>query len=108
MEYSIVIFAVIIVLIIIMLFYYGREYATDLFYLDQIAMKSMDPTYMKYMGRERDWRGNSMKDYYVENDMNSKNYASRQYLEKDDGFKNQANMCPKPMSHYVKSGCAIN
>ncbi len=80
-----------------------REYATDVFTFDQIAMKSHDPVYMKYMGRNRDWRGMSSKDYYVENDMNAGNYASPQYLKDDVGFTNKSDLGPKPLGYYLQT-----
>jgi hypothetical protein len=78
----------------------NKEFLTNVFYLDQIAMKNSDPTNIKYFGRVRDHRGISMKDYYVENTMNSNNYAAPQYVIDDDAFKNQADFCPKPLSHF--------
>jgi hypothetical protein len=98
-----ILIAVIIILIVVLLFFGAREYASDVFYLDQIAMHSQDPMNIKYLGRVRDWRGMSPKDYYVENDMNGKNYAAPEYLAKDDAFKNQSNLGPKPLGHYFQT-----
>ena len=98
-----VIIAVIVIIILTIAFWMSKEYLNDPFYLDQIAMESHNPMIIKYMGRVRDWRGMSPKDYYVENDMNSKNYAAPQYLSGDIIFTNQANLGPKPLGHYLKT-----
>lgn len=99
---TIIIAAIIVIIIIVIFLYAGREYLTNVIYLDQVAMNATDPTDIHYLGRVRDWRGMSKRDYYVENVMNTGNHAVKG-LKGDDYFKNQQNLGPKPLSYYFKS-----
>lgn len=103
--------ALIIVIVLILVFSNDKktENLEDLFYLDQIAMKSSDPTYVKYIGRDKDILGQSYRDYYLENRMYSNSGSGPQHLVADSAYFNHTNYLgmpeqyrPKPLSKYVK------
>lgn len=87
------------------------------FYLDQIAMQSTDPAYVKFVGREGDPLGMSMRDYYLEHTLNSKNLVEADYND-DQMYYNTTDylqmprmyrpapgeIFPKTLSRYVNQG----
>ena len=86
------IYGFLIILIIVFLFwffYYKQEYLTEPIFLNQMSMDYSDPIYFNYLGRsERDIEGNSMQDYYLQNQMDASSGVLGQMFT-DDKFFNQ-------------------
>jgi hypothetical protein len=71
------------VLLLVLYFWHTSENFSEVFYLDQMAMKYSDPMYFKYSSWERDVDGMSPRDYYLENQTNYLNQIAPGYFEKD-------------------------
>lgn len=99
----IVALVILITVALIFTYKYKKENMTDVFYLDQIAMKSTDPTKFKYTGRERDILGMSVKDYYLENGMYSVNKVAPQLFIDNDRYDNQTGYLGMPYQYRPKS-----
>jgi hypothetical protein len=84
-KWQIGVLLAIIIFIVFMLIYWqgGAEAFSEVFYLDQMAMKNSDPTYFKYSSWERDVDGNSPRDYYLENQTNYLNGFAPGYFAGD-------------------------
>jgi hypothetical protein len=76
------------------------------FYLDQIAMQHSDPTYLKFAGRDRDSLGMSMRDYYLEHDMNSNNEIEPMTFT-DSDFTNTTDYLQMPRWYRPKTLAAM-
>jgi hypothetical protein len=88
--------AIIIVLVIWLVWKFVlRKEKLQPFYLDQIAMQASDPTVVKFLGRERDPLGMSLRDYYLENDMNANNTVAPR-RNNDNAFANHTNYLQMP------------
>ena len=75
------IFAIVLVLVLVLVYVMkNREGFSDVFYLDQMAMKNSDPMYFKYSSWERDVDGMSPRDYYLENQTNYLNGIAPGYF----------------------------
>jgi len=107
---------VVLVVILIVMALTKSEHMKS-FYLDQIAMQSTDPAYVKFVGREGDPLGMSMRDYYLEHTMNSKNlieadynddqmyYNTTDYLQMPRMYRPApGEIFPKTLSRYVNQG----
>jgi hypothetical protein len=106
--------ALIVILIIVVIWHvFLRKEKLQPFYLDQIAMSSSDPTTVKFLGRERDPLGMSLRDYYVENTMNANNtiapffnqdgmYANHtKYLSMPRMYRPPPNYKPRPLAALI-------
>ena len=90
---------VVIVIVVVLIFvgsYFSKEHMSDVFYLDQIGMKNMDPTNYKYTGRDKDVLGMSAKDYYLENGRYASSHAAPQLFLNNNRFKNQTDYLGMP------------
>jgi hypothetical protein len=90
----------IVVLLLIVIWYwgYGAENFSEIYYLDQMAMKNSDPMYFKYSSWERDVDGMSPRDYYLENQANYTNQFAPGYFVGDQLYVDHTdylNMPPK-------------
>jgi hypothetical protein len=85
-KYKLPILIVLALLLIYLIYNWKSEKLTDPFYLDQMAMEYDDPAIFMYTGREKDVSGMDMKDYYLENQMNSSSGAGPQYLKNNTNF----------------------
>jgi hypothetical protein len=106
--------ALVIIIIIVLVYnlFFKKERMTP-FYLDQIAMNASDPTTVKFLGRERDPLGMSMRDYYLENDRNANNvvaprynndmaYANHtDYLQMPRWYRPGPNYKPRPLAQLI-------
>lgn len=106
--------ALIVILIVVVIYQvFMRKERMQPFYLDQIAMKSSDPTVVKFLGRERDPLGMSLRDYYTENTMMANNvvmprplgdqmYANHtSYLQMPRWYRPPPDYKPRPLSALV-------
>lgn len=88
--------ALVIILVIYLVWHFFlRKEKLQPFYLDQIAMQSSNPTVVKFLGRERDPLGMSLRDYYLENDMNANNTVAPRYND-DMAFANHTSYLQMP------------
>ncbi len=94
--------AFVIVLIILVATKSKQEHLQS-FYLDQIAMQATDPAYVKFVGRERDPLGMSMRDYYLEHTNNSKNLVEADYAD-DQMFYNTTDYLQMPKEYRPAPG----
>ena len=63
---------VILIVLIAYYFYCSAEHLGQPWFLDMASMEYSDPTFFNYLGRsERDVEGNSMQDYYLQNQMDA-------------------------------------
>lgn len=92
---------VIIVLLLVLCWFFmcGKEHLTNAIYLDQIVFKSPDPLLMKYTGREKDITGMSARDYYYENDIDSRNLVAPQYLEGNSAYVDHTDYLGMPLEY---------
>lgn len=89
--------AVLFVLFIYFLFY--GEHLTEPWFMNQMSMDYSDPVYFNYLGRsERDVEGNSMHDYYLQNQIDSATGVLPQIFN-DDKFYNQDNYMDMPIKY---------
>ena len=102
LDWDNILLVTIVILLLLTIFYTIKEQYTvskenleDMFYLDQIAMKHSDPTYMKYAGRDKDILGQSHRDYYLENRMYSNSRAADQKLD-DSAYYDQTDYLQMP------------
>lgn len=94
--------AVVIILLLVIAYWVlvaRKERLSNAIYLDQIVFKNPDPLLMKYTGRERDLTGMSARDYYYENDIDSRNLVAPQYLEGDSGYVDQTDYLGMPLEY---------
>lgn len=94
--------AIIIVLLLVVLYWVfmaKKERLSNAIYLDQIVFKNPDPLLMKYTGRERDLTGMSARDYYYENDIDSRNLVAPQYLEGNSGYVDHTDYLGMPLEY---------
>jgi hypothetical protein len=94
--------AVVIVLLLVVLYWVfmnRKERLSNTIYLDQIVFKNPNPLLMKYTGRERDSTGMSARDYYYENDIDSRNLVAPQYLEGDSGYVDHTDYLGMPLEY---------
>lgn len=109
--------ALVVILVIWLVWhFFVRKERMRGFYLDQIAMQASDPTIVKFLGRERDPLGMSLRDYYLENDMNANNtvaprfnndmaYANHtSYLQMPRWYRPAKNYKPRPLAALVSQG----
>lgn len=107
--------AVVVALVLVIVFTKSEHMKS--FYLDQIAMQSTDPAYVKFVGREGDPLGMSMRDYYLEHTLNAKNlieadynddqmyYNTTDYLQMPRMYRPApGEIFPKTLSRYVNQG----
>lgn len=94
--------AFVICLIILLSVKRSQEHLQS-FYLDQIAMQATDPAYVKFVGRERDPLGMSMRDYYLEHTNNSKNLVEADYAD-DQMFYNTTDYLQMPKEYRPAPG----
>lgn len=90
---------IILVLLLIFYWYAGAEHLGNPFFLDQMAMEYSDPTWLNYLGYERDVSGQSPRDYYLENQMNSETGVGPQYFEGDLQFKDHTGYMDMPIKY---------
>jgi hypothetical protein len=97
--------AIIVVLLIwvVWRFVLKKERLNQPFYLDQIAMQASDPTIVVYEGNERDPLGMSLRDYYLNNEMNAKNLVAP-YYNNDLAFANHSDYLALPRMYRVPPG----
>lgn len=98
--------AVVIVVLLVVLWHlfigpriYGTERLSNAIYLDQIVFKNPNPLLMKYTGREKDVTGMSARDYYYENDIDSRNLVAPQYLEGNSGYVDHTDYLGMPLEY---------
>jgi hypothetical protein len=92
-----------IIVMIILIVQKSKQEHLQSFYLDQIAMQSTDPAYVKFVGRERDPLGMSMRDYYLEHTNNSKNLVEADYSD-DQMFYNTTDYLQMPKQYRPAPG----
>jgi hypothetical protein len=74
---------VLVIIILLCCCWKKAESFSEVFYLDQVAMKNSDPMYFKYSSWERNRDGLSARDYYLENELNYLNGFAPGYFEGD-------------------------
>lgn len=100
LENSDLVAACLVVLLILFVYFlfYG-EHMTEPWFLNQMSMDYSDPVYFNYLGRsERDVEGNSMHDYYLQNQMDASSGVLPQMFT-DDKFYNQDNYMDMPIKY---------
>lgn len=92
-----------VVILIILLIWWlltgGSEHLGNPWFLDQFSMASSDPVWMNYLGYERDVLGQSPRDYYLENQINSQSGVGPQYFENDTAFMNHDDYKSMPIRY---------
>ena len=105
-EHKLAIYAILVsivmVILIIVLVAKSEEHMQS-YYLDQIAMQSTDPAYVKFVGRERDPLGMSMRDYYVEHSNNANNLVEADYAD-DQMYYNTTGYLQMPLQYRPAPG----
>lgn len=97
MDNLVVIIIVVLLLILFWIHFYKNEYLTEPYFLNQMAMDYSDPIYFNYLGRsERDVEGNSMQDYYLQNQMDAATGVLPQMFN-DEKFFNQDDYMDMPI-----------
>ena len=100
---------VVIIIIVIVVVNLSSEHLSDHYYLDQMAMKSFNPDYIQYFGRDKDVLGMDHRDYYLENKMYANSGAAPQRLIADSAYFDHTDYLgmpnqyrPRPLAHHVK------
>lgn len=94
---------IIVLLLLYIVFYLyttgAEERMSDVYFSSNIANKSIDPLNMYYGFRSKDITGMSPEDYYYENQTNSGNYVSPQFLEKDEKYVDHTDALGMPLEY---------
>lgn len=94
-----IICAIIILLVLVVLYFMfmKKENMTEAQFLNQMSMDYSDPMYFNYIGRsEKDVEGNSMQDYYLQNQMDASTGVLPQMFN-DEKFFNQDDYMDMPI-----------
>jgi hypothetical protein len=96
--------AVVIIIVIWLIWHFViKKEGLQPYYLDQMAMQASDPSVVNFLGRERDPLGMSLRDYYVENDMNAHNRVAP-YYNNDFAFANHTKYLSMPREYRPAQG----
>ncbi len=94
-----IIVVLVLLLIMFVMMYWGSELFHSPYFLDQMAMSSQDPTWLNYLGYERDVAGMSSRDYYLENQMNSSTKVGPQYMKGNTQFVDHTDYMDMPIKY---------